>query len=401
MRRTPVIAALLLLAAAGSPLAAQKDSKSSKEPKRPKLAADADTNDAKAYHEYGIHPKTSWKDAYNGFYWAYRLEPDEPAFLYAQYIAMWGRQPYEWRAHYYDGADFVVKSKEAAQIDSVYYQAIIRDPYVHLYGDRCIVSQWVEEVDSEMLAAALLEEGNCYKQAAERYSRVLAKSPKNTNALYARSRARYFVHDYAGAAEDAQALVKILTERDQKKLRAIYQTKTVFEYMTGYAYMRMQEWDKAREAFGRALSEDMSFFMAKSALARVALAQGDVETAIAELDGAVQLQPEDAQLRNEYGAALLRATPARAAEAEAQLRKAIELQPWFSLAYYNLAQAIDAQGRHADALAVYQQFKARSPKRALALNVKAGQRMKALQAAGVSPAPITVGTLPAPASHSP
>ena len=399
MRRTPVIAAVLLLAAAGSPLDAQKNAP--KEPKRPKLVAGADTNDAREYHEYGIHPKTSWKDAFNGFYWAYRLEPDEPAYLFAQYVAMWNRQPYEWRAHYYDGADFVVNSKEAAQIDSVYYQAIIRDPYVHLYGDRCIVSQWVDEVDSEMLAAALLEEGNCYKQAAERYSRVLAKSPGNTNALYARSRARYFVRDYAGAAEDAQALVKILSARDQKKLRAIYQTKTVFEYMTGYAYMRMGAWDQARDAFGRALSEDLSFFMAKSALARVALAQGDIPTAIAELDGAVQLQPEDAQLRNEYGAALLRAEPSRAVEAEVQLRKAIELQPWFSLAYYNLAQAIDAQGRHADALAVYQQFRARSPKRALALNVKAGQRVKALEAAGVAPAAITIGTLPAPASQSP
>ena len=393
MRRTPIIAALLLLAVAGSPLPAQKKD-APKEPKRPKLEAGADTNDARAYHEYGMAPRTSWKDAYPAFYWAYRLEPNQPAYLYAQYLALWNRQSWEWRAHFFEGADFVVKSKEVAVIDSVYYQAVIRDPYVHLYGDRCIVSQYLDIVESDMVAADLLESGNCYRQAAERYTRVLAKHPNNTTARYYRSRARYFVNDFAGAAEDAEALVRILTERDQKKLRAVYQTKTMFEYMTGYAYMRMQAWDKAREAFGRALTEDMSFFMAKSALARVALAQGDVETAIAELDQAIQLKADDAQLRLEYGVALLEARPPRAAEAEVQLRKAIELEPWFSLAYYNLAQAIDAQGRPADALAVYQQFAARSPKRALALNVKASQRMKALLASGVTPAPITVGTLP-------
>lgn len=399
MPRTPLLA-VLLLAIAGSPLAAQKK-ETQKQPKRPKLEAGADTNDSKSYHEYGIHPNTSWKDAFNGFYWAYRLEPDEPAFLYAQYLAMWNRQPWEWQAHYFEGADFVVRSKEAAAIDSVYNEALIRDPYVHLYGNVCRRSAYLSEIDSDLLAASVLESGNCYKDAADRYTKILLKQPKNTTALYYRSRARYFVKDFAGAAEDAQALVKILTERDQKKLRAVYQTKTMFEYMSGYAYMRMEAWDKAREAFGRALAEDMSFFMAKSALARVALAQGDTETAIAELDQAVQLKADDAQLRLEYGVALLGAQPPRAAEAEAQIRKAIELEPWFSLAYYNLAQALDAQGKHGDALAVYQQFAARSPRRALALNVKASQRMKALQAAGVAPAPITVGTLPASAPTTP
>ena len=392
MHRLRTTALLVLLAAIASPLAAQKKD-AAKEPKRPKLAAGVDTNDARAYHEYGIAPKTSWKDAYNAFYWAYRLEPDQPAYLYAQYLALWGRQPYEWKTEYFDGADFVVKSKEAALIDSVYYQAVIRDPYVHLYGDRCIISQWVDEVP-DMLAADLLESGNCYKQAAERYTKVLAKNPKHTNALYYRSRARYFVSDFAGAAQDAQALVKILQERDAKKLRAIYQTKTMFEYMTGWAYMRMGDYAQAREAFGRALTEDLSFFMAKSALARVALAQGDVPTAIAELEQAVQLKEDDAQLRLEYGVALLQALPPRGADAEVQFRKAIELQPWFSLAYYNLGQALDAQEKRAEALAVYQQYLARSPKRALALNVKAGQRVKALLAAGVAPASTTVGSLP-------
>lgn len=378
MRRITLLVLAALLSAAPA-LHAQKDQK---EPRRPKLIAGADTNDADAYFDFGQRSDVSWKDTYAADWWAYRLEPDNPQYLYALYIAMWNKQPPEWRSEYLNDAEYVVKSKEAHAIDSLYNEVLIHDPFAHIYYDRCLVPDWIETEDDDLWAAYVLEDRNCYRQASERYAKSLAAKPKQLGTRFNFSRALYFSGNYGGTIAQLDTVLEQMRTRDQKRLSHVYQTKTMFEYMRGWAFVRQQNWDAARDAFGRALSEDVSFYMAHSALAKVALLQGDAPTAVQELDLAVQLRGDEPVLRNEYGVALLQNQ--RPAEAEAQFRKALELDPWFVTAYYNLAEALDVQKRYPEALQTYQQFMTRVPKRAVVLGVKAGKRVKEMQAAGIT-----------------
>jgi superkiller protein 3 len=171
-----------------------------------------------------------------------------------------------------------------------------------------------------------------------------------------------------------------LRARDRKKLVRAYESKEMLEYMLGAAYERERDWAAARDAYGRALAENLSFYMAHAALAGVARQQGDMATAQQEYEMAVMLRPDDALLRFEYGRALLDAQPRRNAEAEAQLRSAVGLNPHFALAYYNLAVALENQDRGPEAAFQYMQYLERAPRSQARLVAHARTRASALMA---------------------
>jgi tetratricopeptide (TPR) repeat protein len=77
-------------------------------------------------------------------------------------------------------------------------------------------------------------------------------------------------------------------------------------------------------------------------------------------------------LRYDYGSALLSA--GRAADAEAQLRKAVEMEPYWAAPYFNLGAALHAQGKAADALQQYTNFLARAPRKQVAAIASAKSR---------------------------
>ena len=81
---------------------------------------------------------------------------------------------------------------------------------------------------------------------------------------------------------------------------------------------------------------------------------------LTELSLATELRASDAGTRLYYGQAL--ADAKRHAEAAEQFRKAIEQEPYFALPYFHLAQALEAQGRTADAVAQYRAFLERTPR---------------------------------------
>jgi Tfp pilus assembly protein PilF len=120
--------------------------------------------------------------------------------------------------------------------------------------------------------------------------------------------------------------------------------------------------DAAKDAFGRALSEDLTFYQAHLRLAEIAMGRGDTTTALGEFDQAAQLRPNDGMVRFEYGVALLRAK--KFAEGEAQLRKTTELEPYFAMGFYDLALALDLQGKKHEAIEPYKMFVARAPQSA-------------------------------------
>jgi tetratricopeptide (TPR) repeat protein len=68
-----------------------------------------------------------------------------------------------------------------------------------------------------------------------------------------------------------------------------YEPKAMAEYTIGYIYFVMNRRDEARAAFGRALTEDLSFYPAHVALGEIARVSRDSATALQELQLAAEL----------------------------------------------------------------------------------------------------------------
>jgi predicted Zn-dependent protease len=106
------------------------------------------------------------------------------------------------------------------------------------------------------------------------------------------------------------------------------------------------------------LQEDLSYFPAHVQLAYIGINARDTSMALSEMDLAVQIRPDDPLLRYTYGYAL--GSSGRYADAQVQLLKAIEADPYYAAPYYVLGQVLDAQAKPDEALTQYKTFLARS-----------------------------------------
>lgn len=365
---TAIAAGAAIFAAFPACLAAQRDAQ---ELKRPRLESAADTNDWQAYYQYGMSQiRLKPKKAVGAFYWAGRLNPARAEPLYAQWVSTWMLKP-AFLAEYVQGAEFIVNSAEARQIDTLALEAMIRNPLVHR-GLRLLLfiaandhtygkGNWNWRSSPETQAWLDYSEGR-FADAAREWGELVAKSPRKVQYHEDRAYAFAAMGQLDSAVAAMGVLLQELEKQDRKKLIAIYESKAVYLYALGIMNAQARKYDAAREAFGRALTEDLSMYMAHGALGTMALAQGDSATALAEYDLAVQIQGGDPVLLNDYGLLLLKAR--RTEEAKAVLRKAVEANPWFASPRYLLGLALDRLGEKDAAVVTYREFIARAPRNA-------------------------------------
>jgi tetratricopeptide (TPR) repeat protein len=372
MRRFLLLALAAVLAA---PLSAQTAPRAVQ---RPKLDTRADTNDAESYMAYGRRKEVSWKKTLEAFQFAYRLQPDDINILASMQQAFWYRQPPEWRSQYNQGAGFVVKSKEAKFLDSLRYELAIRNPMIYLRGP-CYRLPGIEGHDDDWEAAAFLFDYGCYKESAERYAKAIPRYPRVLGLRMTRAHALYRSGQFGDAVTELQTVLDTLRGRDRKYLAHQYESRAIIEFMIANAHLRMSDAAAAREAYGRALTEDLSLYWVHARLAELALSENDTRTAIAEYEQAVALKEDDGVLRHDYGVAL--AAAGRFEDAEPHFRRALELEPLFSTAYYNLAVALDRQEKREEARTAYEDFLSRAPKRQTKMIITTHARLKALREA--------------------
>lgn len=380
MRR--ILLLLVLALAVAAPVHAQRRADA---PPRP---AAADSNDARAYMTLGerLLGGDNARDAANAFYWAYQVDPTSSDALYARYTALLMSNPQR-LVDYWNGERRVVRSREVMAIDSLYFRALTMNPFLYrkyetpmfrLYlrtAARAAINReqggmGVDEGRIEEYVNYLLQNGGPWLRAEEAYGQgrfedalqfydqavARARSKSRVRA----ERARLFAHvgNNESAISEFGLAIQEMRRDDEREMVYLYESKALLEHSLGMLHERAGNAATAREAYGRALTEDLAFYPSHVRMGMLALAAGDTTAAVSELDLAVQAGGADAHILYTYGAVL--AQLGRMDEATAQLRRAIEAAPHWADPHFVLGVVADAQGNLAGARESYQAFLARA-----------------------------------------
>jgi tetratricopeptide (TPR) repeat protein len=223
------------------------------------------------------------------------------------------------------------------------------------------IDQMLQRVDPAVSAWIAHSEGR-FVAAQDSYRKALSQS--NNKAYLRADLARLLVlmGRFPDARDEMTLALEELRTTDQEKLIRIYESKALYEHSIGLILEQLGDQAGAREAYARALQEDLSYYPSHIRLGDLALSAGDTATALTELELAVQIRGEDAGIRYMHAELLFRAGHFEAAAAESM--EAIALEPLFALPYLLLAESIYAQGRHMDAAPHYREFLDRATRRA-------------------------------------
>jgi tetratricopeptide (TPR) repeat protein len=353
----PVIAA---------PLAAQK---AGKPVPRPKLRDVTDTNDAHAYYDAGLQ---SFRDdpgyAVNAFYWAARLNPGWAEPLYARRAAMLAQRRTLLNALMSGNR----RMRELRSLDSLQLKAYMLNPFVYrrldgqLFlhwltdGDRIAQAQLAHEINVAIMRSPAsvqawfaYSQGN-FERALKRYADAIGHEKETADLHLERGRIFGMRNDVASAVTEFEKALEQLRTKDEKSLVVLYDSKAMAEYSIATLLEGAGEAQKAKEAYGRALQEDLSYYPAHMRLGLLALGQGDTATAVSELALAAEIAPTDAFMRYMNGYVLGKVR--RPAESVAELTKAIELEPYFALPNLVIATQYEALSKGPEAIAAYERF---------------------------------------------
>ncbi|HEX5725573.1 MAG TPA: tetratricopeptide repeat protein [Longimicrobiaceae bacterium] len=392
-----LLAGLSLLAAA--PLGAQREGSVHWQPPRPRLPAGADTADAQVYYSYGLQVvEEQPRRAAAAFYWATRIRPGWADALYARHAAL--------VAGYGDLYTLGRRGRrppEVLALDTLFLRALTLDPFLYRKLERQLLIRMVTFSDESDVAGAYrldtflrsaapeLRAMNAYgkgefEEAARHLEEAVRGARKKSRLRAELARVLYLSGDRARALEVMrQAVAEAHTEdEDEDNPIVYYESKALLEQSIGHLLELGGDLAGAREAYGRALQEDLAYYPAHARLARLSLATGDTAAALAEMDLAVQLDPASGYLRFSYAVMLVQAR--KYLEAGEQLTKAIELEPWFAAPYLLLGKLYDGSNSPAEALDYYRRFLERAS-RSHSDRAWTTQRIGQLEAAPPAAAP--------------
>ena len=350
------------------------------EPRRPKMPAGVDTNSAQVYYDYGLSKlQRDPEEAANSFYWATRINPLLADAYYGRRCALLLSD--RWRFQKYEEDDRrTLQSDEVKRIDSLYYYSLTINPFLYKKLDLLMWRSYIGNISEEIARERNLST-NEVQFEIERWINQNASSGTRAWQAYSEGRFNDALRLYADAIDHAKHKAEYRADRgrlffqlnqadsalaelsqavdemrkaDKKDLVYVYESKALIEHSIGLVYQRLGNNAAAKEAFGRALQEDLSYFPAHVQLAYMALDAKDTTTALNEMDLAVQIRGDDPGLRYIYGYSLV--ASGKYKDAEQQLRKAIELDPVFATPYDQLGEALDHQGRGTEALGQYRVF---------------------------------------------
>jgi len=353
-------------------------------PARPALWAGADTNSAGAYYLLGVQRlERDARTSAAAFYWAERLSPGWPDALYGRHVALLMSDPH--RMEMYETRRGGIGDREIQAIDSLYYRAVQRDPFLHRKLEKQYVMMYYrnayaeairqetggrDDAAAEYLMQSLMRDTDPYTRAwlayadgrfpaaIQFYEQVLRRERNPTRLRLRLGQIHYLSGNFTQAAEHLRLGIEALRQDDRRQVVRVYESKAMLEYSLAAALQQAGNVDAAREAYGRALQEDLAFWPGHRAMANLAVSKGDTATALSELALAVEIAPNEADLHYEYGYLLLAAH--KAVESAAEMKKAAELDPYYAAPHFFLGAMHDASGMTEEALEHYRVFLARA-----------------------------------------
>jgi tetratricopeptide (TPR) repeat protein len=370
---------LVLLAAFTLPAGAQKKAK---EPKRPNVGADK--NDPDAYYWWGVKQMQQYPDdAADAFYWAVRLDPGRADFYYARWAALHLMDP-DRLVSYYRRDSKTLSSADVRQVDSLRLHAMQLNPYLFRRFERMMYDKALERrivqrnsgVDQAALADAIREahsEADAGTKAIDAYTNGnfpfalqewAADLPSWKNKAYPHSeRARifYMLGSYDSAQAEFTSAMRELEATEKNTLVFVYDSKELYQQSLGMIAEKLGNQDGAREAYGRALQEDLSYAPAHMALSMMDLAKHDTAGALSEMETATQVAPNDAFIAFVYGRSLL--FSAKDAPALEQLKRAAALEPYYAEPHVFMAAIYDNSDFKDEAMAEYAKFMDLAPQK--------------------------------------
>lgn len=378
MPRSPLRSALVFVLLAGGQVAYAQNPKN--EPRRPKFPVGVDTNNAQVYYDFGLEKLERDPElAADAFYWASRINPAMADAYYARRCALLLIDRYRFQ-RYYQGDKRTIQSDEVKRIDSLYYYSLTINPFLYRkldlrlfnayianfaddYARRNNVSanevqfevqRWINDGASPSMRAWQAYGEARFNDALRYYADAIKRAKDKAEFRADRGRLFFQLNQADSALAELTQALEEMRKIDKKDLVYVYTSKALFEHSIGLVQERLGNADAAKEAFGRALQEDLSYFPAHVQLGYLALEARDTATALSEMDLAVQIRGDDPTLRYVYGYSL--AVSGKYPDAEVQLRKAIELDPVFAAPYNQLGEVLDSEGKGGDALTQYRSF---------------------------------------------
>jgi tetratricopeptide (TPR) repeat protein len=358
---------------------------SDKSPRRPKMPAGADTNSARVFYDFAMsNLRKDPEKAADALYWSTRLEPTWADAYYARRIALLLSNRRRLRS-YWSGDRRTIESKEIRQIDSLFYRALTLNPFVSQTLDRQLFEAIADDIseeyeragagntaeirfyiDREMQKAptamkAWLAYGDGrFEEAATLYAAAIKEDKRNEPLRLERARVLYQMNRLDSALAELKLATEDLRKRDKKDLVFVYQSKALAEHSMAIVNERLGNGDAARDAFGRALQEDLSYAPAHMQLAYMALETKDTTTALTEMELAAQLSPNDAAIHFIYGFALIASN--KFAPAEAEFRKAVAANTDYAGPHFFLGRILEMAGKKPEALAEFRAYMAHAAK---------------------------------------
>jgi tetratricopeptide (TPR) repeat protein len=365
-----------LVAAVSSPLAAQRLGPPEQ---RPGLRDVTDTNDAQAYFNRGMElferdPET----AAAAFYWAARINPSWGEALYARRAALMMKDR-GLRSQMYNG--YRKASPEMRRLDSLQYRALMFNPFLFRRFDRGMLVSVIRddvmrrargrgeepgrlEVDDAIenylrggdneFRAWMAYGASDFDRALRLYEAALGSSRHPANIRMERARILGMRGEADSAVAEFNRAVAAQRKDDEKDLVVFYDSKAQAEFSIGVLLEGNGDAAGAREAYGRALQEDLSYYPAHLRLGLLALGKKDTSTAVSELALASQLAVDEPHVHYVHGYVL--AALQHYPDAVVELRKAVELEPYYALPYLTLGQVYEQLMKAPEAEAAYQGF---------------------------------------------
>ena len=365
--RWPIARFAATLCLLGAPLSAQPTiPKDVPPPERPALPVTADPNSATSYFTYGALRMDAKPDsAYAGFYWASRLDPTNAEAWYARALAI----NIAWVHYRSDEIErdpaYDVNPPEDLEyrFDTLMTYSLFRDPFVDHRFDLLIYRRGtrvaLSRVHDDYLHGDYAYAMHDFPEAVAAWGKFLKSHPERLDVHVQRAQAWYHANEYDSAYAEFALVVarkeaKPATLDASKPATLLYESKALMLFSMGIIRARQYDWKGAREDFGRALGEDLSFYPAHTRIARVDLALHDTTAAESEFALAADLAKSDAVPHLEYATLLLALH--KWDDACKHAAEAAALAPDWAAPYEALGRCEDGRGHAHEALALYQKF---------------------------------------------